>query len=85
MVDPRLVERLLACQRILVFSGAGVSTASGIPDFRGPGGVWTRRRPVYYDEFLASEPARVEVPGLQAGNLGDLSAREAERRCTTPS
>ena len=60
VVDTRLVERLQACQRILVFSGAGVSTASGIPDFRGPGGVWTRRRPVYYEEFLASEPARVE-------------------------
>ena len=60
MVDPRLVERLEASQRILVVSGAGVSTASGIPDFRGPGGVWTRRRPVCYDEFLASEAARVE-------------------------
>jgi NAD-dependent deacetylase len=55
-----LVERLRAAERILVVSGAGVSTASGIPDFRGPGGVWTRRRPVYYDEFLASEAARVE-------------------------
>jgi NAD-dependent deacetylase len=55
-----LVERLQVSHRILVFSGAGVSTASGIPDFRGPGGVWTRRRPVYYDEFLASEAARVE-------------------------
>lgn len=60
MVDSRLVESLRASQRILVFCGAGVSTASGIPDFRGPGGVWTRRRPVYYDEFLASEAARVE-------------------------
>jgi NAD-dependent deacetylase len=58
--DSRLVERLQAGQRILVVSGAGVSTASGIPDFRGPGGVWTRRRPVYYQEFLASEPAQVE-------------------------
>lgn len=45
---------------MLVFTGAGVSTASGIPDFRGPNGVWTRRRPVYYEEFLASEAARVE-------------------------
>ena len=60
MADPRLIERLRAAHRILVVSGAGVSTASGIPDFRGPGGVWTRRRPVYYDEFLASEAARAE-------------------------
>ena len=37
-----------------------MSTASGIPDFRGPNGVWARRRPVYYDEFMASESARVE-------------------------
>lgn len=60
MVDSRLVERLQGSRRILVFSGAGVSTSSGIPDFRGPGGVWTRRRPVYYEEFLSSEAARVE-------------------------
>lgn len=60
MADPRLLAHLRASRRILVFSGAGVSTASGIPDFRGPGGVWTRRRPVYYDDFLASEAARVE-------------------------
>jgi NAD-dependent protein deacetylase/lipoamidase len=58
--DARLVEYLRAARRILIFSGAGVSTASGIPDFRGPGGVWTRRQPVYYDDFLASEAARVE-------------------------
>jgi len=60
VIDLRLVEQLRASRSILVVSGAGVSTASGIPDFRGPGGVWTRRRPVYYDEFLASEAARVE-------------------------
>src|SRR2546429_413349 len=60
MVHSGLVERLREARRILILSGAGVSTASGIPDFRGPGGVWSRRRPVYYDEFLASEAARVE-------------------------
>src|SRR3977135_1507202 len=60
VIDSRLVERLQASRSILVVGGAGVSTASGIPDFRGPGGVWTRRRPVYYAEFLASEAARVE-------------------------
>src|SRR5262245_34778021 len=56
----RLVAHLRAATRILVFSGAGISTASGIPDFRGPNGVWTRRKPVYYEEFMASEDARVE-------------------------
>jgi NAD-dependent deacetylase len=60
MIEPRLVDRLRASRSILVVCGAGVSTASGIPDFRGPGGVWTRRRPVQYDEFLASEAARIE-------------------------
>jgi NAD-dependent deacetylase len=60
MVDSRLIDWLRASRSILVVTGAGVSTASGIPDFRGPDGVWTRRRPVYYDEFLASEEARIE-------------------------
>ena len=58
--DPRLVSALTAARRILVFSGAGISTTSGIPDFRGPGGVWTRRQPVYHQDFLDSEEKRRE-------------------------
>ena len=60
VADRRLVELLRSATRMLVVTGAGISTASGIPDFRGPNGVWTRRRPVYYDEFMSSEQARVE-------------------------
>ncbi len=56
----RFVEWLRRSRSILIVTGAGISTASGIPDFRGPNGVWKRRRPVYYDEFMASEAARVE-------------------------
>ena len=61
MTDPdRLVALLRGASRILLFTGAGISTGSGIPDFRGPQGVWTRRRPVYYDDFMRSEAARIE-------------------------
>lgn len=55
-----LTEYIAGARRILLFTGAGISTNSGIPDFRGPQGVWTRKQPVYYDEFMAFEKSRVE-------------------------
>src|SRR4051812_34225286 len=55
-----LADYLRAAQQIMFFTGAGISTGSGIPDFRGPQGVWTRRQPVYYEDFISSEAARME-------------------------
>lgn len=56
-----LRAHLDAARRPVVFTGAGVSTESGIPDFRSPGGLWTRYRPIPFDEFLSSEEARRET------------------------
>lgn len=55
-----LFDYLQNASRILIFTGAGISTASGIPDFRGPNGVWKVRQPVYYQDFMAAEEARIE-------------------------
>ena len=55
-----LVQLLRDADRILIFTGAGVSTGSGIRDFRGPKGVWRERQPVYFQDFMNSEAARIE-------------------------
>jgi NAD-dependent deacetylase len=56
-----LVRLIAAAKRGIVFTGAGISTESGIPDFRSPGGIWTQMAPIYFDDFLASEAARRET------------------------
>jgi NAD-dependent deacetylase len=56
-----LSEELRRASRIVLFTGAGISTESGIPDFRSPGGVWSKMKPIYFQEFVGSEAKRREA------------------------
>jgi NAD-dependent deacetylase len=71
---PDLATLLRAARRILCFTGAGISTGSGIPDFRGPQGVWKKRQPVYFDDFMALEASRVEYWDQKAGGWAGFKA-----------
>jgi NAD-dependent deacetylase len=54
----RLIDE---ANRIVLFTGAGISTESGIPDFRSPGGVWTKQVPIEFSDFMRSDDARRET------------------------
>jgi len=60
MKREEFTARLQRSRSLVFFTGAGISTESGVPDFRSPGGVWTKYQPVLFQDFLASEPARVQ-------------------------
>lgn len=56
----RLKTMIEKSRRAVVFTGAGISTESGIPDFRSPGGIWTKYQPIDFRDFMASEDMRRE-------------------------
>ena len=57
----QLAQLIARSERVVAFTGAGISTESGVPDFRSPGGVWSKMKPIYFDEFVASEDRRREA------------------------
>ena len=62
----KVADLVLDSERIVVFTGAGVSTESGIPDFRSPGGIWSKQNPddFTYQKFLSSQEARKKSWGF---------------------
>ena len=83
-------EKVRESRDIVFFTGAGISTESGVPDFRSPGGIWTKFQPVYYDDFLNSEAARItywkmkretyEIYKNVEPNIGHYSIGSFEKR-----
>ncbi len=55
-----LTRLLRESAHAVAFTGAGISTESGIPDFRGPGGLWSKIKPIQFQDFVASEEVRQE-------------------------
>ena len=63
-MDPDIAElrqMIEEAKRVVIFTGAGISTESGIPDFRSPGGIWTKMRPIDFSDFMSSAEARRET------------------------
>jgi NAD-dependent deacetylase len=61
MSRPDLARLIADARRVVVFTGAGISTESGIPDFRSPGGVWSKMKPIQFQDFVADPAKRREA------------------------
>lgn len=70
----RLVEIASACRKIVAFTGAGISTESGIPDYRGPNGVWTRQAPPTLGDFRTNPETRRAYWRQRQTTYGELAA-----------
>jgi NAD-dependent deacetylase len=78
----RLGRMIHEASVIVPFTGAGISTECGIPDFRSPGGLWTKHAPIPFDEFLASQEARNESwrrRFAMSGQFGDAKPGRGHR------
>lgn len=86
----RLATLIADAERLVTFTGAGISTESGIPDFRSPGGIWNRYKPIDYQTFMASDEGKREywrrgrntyaVIREAKPNVAHLALAELERR-----
>ncbi|MCG6911004.1 MAG: Sir2 family NAD-dependent protein deacetylase [Deltaproteobacteria bacterium] len=70
----RIAEKLAAGGQNIVFTGAGISTESGISDYRSQGGLWDKFKPVYFDDFMSSRDSRIAYWEFWSKTYPDLAA-----------
>ncbi|MFP6618993.1 MAG: Sir2 family NAD-dependent protein deacetylase [Pirellulaceae bacterium] len=77
-MDPyqQVAQWLCSSGHVVAFTGAGISTESGIPDFRSPGGIWATSTPVYFDDFVASSESRCEYWRQKAAAHRDFAGSQ---------
>ncbi|MDP7546921.1 MAG: Sir2 family NAD-dependent protein deacetylase, partial [Alphaproteobacteria bacterium] len=75
----RLHDLIEAAACVVIFTGAGISTESGIPDFRSPGGLWTKYQPIDFRDFMASEEMRRESWRRKFAMDSTMNAAEPNR------
>lgn len=75
----RLASLIAQSKRIVAFTGAGISTESGIPDFRSPGGIWSRMQPIDFRDFISSVDMRREAWRRKAVIDQDFHAAQPNR------
>jgi len=56
----QVVQKILGAKQVVLFTGAGISTESGIPDYRSQGGLWEKFKPIYFDDFMTQKKARIQ-------------------------
>ena len=76
---------IVECQKMVIFTGAGISTDSGIPDYRGPNGVWTRRdkglqppKSIPWEEIKPNQSHFLIVDLLNMGKLDYLISQNVD-------
>ncbi len=75
--EARELMRIIGdASKVVFFTGAGISTESGIPDFRSPGGVWSKMKPIEFSDFLNSPEARQESWRRRFGGADKLNSAE---------
>ena len=75
-----IAKKIVARGRNVVFTGAGISTESGIPDYRSQGGLWDKFKPVYFDDFMSSKDSRIAYWEKWHDTLPGSYGRPAQQR-----